>query len=213
MKNTLEGVLQANAYIRIFLLYCLKDQVVFCMSQKKVGKDKGKKPSIILYTGSGQGKTLAALGLALRALGHGYKVILAQFMKGRTFIGEYKIRGRLSPEFELHQFGREDFVNLEKPEPVDFELAKKGLAFAKEALNRKPYLLILDEINLAVAVGLIKIDEVLNLLENIPEETTVVLVGRRAPPEFIDRADLVTFMVEVKHPFGKGIEARKGIEY
>ncbi|MFB0544413.1 MAG: cob(I)yrinic acid a,c-diamide adenosyltransferase [Asgard group archaeon] len=183
------------------------------MGQKKDRKEEGKNGLVILYTGSGEGKTITSLGLALRAIGHGYKVIMIQFMKGRKFIGEYRIQECLGLEFEIHQFGREDFINLEKPEPVDFELAKKGLSFAKEALNRKPYLLILDEINLATAVGLIKVDEVLDLLDDIPEETTVVLTGRHAHPELIDRADLVTFMVEVKHPFHKGVEARKGIEY
>jgi len=168
---------------------------------------------IHLYTGEGEGKSVTAFGLALRAIGHGYQVIIIQFMKGRKDIGEYKIRDRLSPEYEIHQFGRKEFINLEKPNPADFELAEKGLAFAKEALKRKPRLLILDEVNLAVAVGLLKLEDVLDLLKEIPPSTTVILTGRRAPKELIEMADLVTEMREIKHPMKMGVPARKGIEY
>jgi len=172
-----------------------------------------KRGFIHLYTGEGEGKSVTAFGLALRAVGHGYKVIIVQFMKGRMDIGEYKIKDRLSPEYEIHQFGRKEFINLEKPDPVDFKLAEGGLAFAKESLKRKPRLLILDEINLAVAVGLLKLEDVLDLLREIPPSTTVVLTGRRAPRELMDKADLVTEMREIKHPMKKGVQARKGIEY
>ena len=168
---------------------------------------------IHLYTGDGEGKTLTAFGLALRAVGHGYKVIIIQFMKGRKDIGEYKIRERLQPEYEIHQFGREDFINLENPEPIDYELARKALEFAKEALKKKPRVLVLDEINLAAAIGLVKIEDVLELLKNIPEETVVVLTGRKAPKEFIEIADLVTEMKDIKHPHRYGVDARRGIEY
>lgn len=180
----------------------------------KVKHEERKRGGLIhLYTGDGEGKSITAFGLSLRALGHGYKVIIIQFMKGRKDIGEYKIRGRLGPKYEIYQFGREEFVNLEKPEPVDFELAQKGLVFAREALKRSPRLLILDEINLAVAIGLLKLEDVLKLLDNIPSYTTVVLTGRMAPRELIDRADLVTEMREIKHPMKRGVPARKGIEY
>jgi len=177
-------------------------------------KAKPKKRGYIhLYTGDGEGKTITAFGLALRAVGHGYKVIIIQFMKGRKDIGEYKIRERLQPEYEIHQFGREEFVDLKNPDPIDIELAQKGLEFAREALKKKPRLLILDEINLAVAVGLVKLEEVLELLDEVPEETVVVLTGRNAPKELIEKADLVTFMKDVKHPMKKGVPARRGIEY
>ncbi|MBI5253275.1 MAG: cob(I)yrinic acid a,c-diamide adenosyltransferase [Euryarchaeota archaeon] len=175
-----------------------------------MGKKRG---NIHLYTGEGEGKTITAFGLALRALGHGHKVIIIQFMKGRRDIGEYKVKRRLSPEYEIHQFGRKEFIDLKNPEPLDFELAKKGLEFAKKALKKKPDLLILDEINLAAAFKLIKLEEVLELLNNVPENTTVVLTGRRAPKELIERADLVTEMKEIKHPMKKGVLARRGIEY
>ena len=167
-----------------------------------------------LYTGSGEGKTTNAFGLALRAVGHGYKVVIVQFMKGRRNVGEYKAcLSRLSPECEIRQFGRKEFVDLKNPEPVDYELARRGLEFAKEALKRRPKLLVLDEINLATAIGLLKVEEVLKLLNNVPPSTVVVLTGRRAPKELIERADLVTEMREVKHPMHKGVPVRRGIEY
>lgn len=172
-----------------------------------------KRGFIHLYTGEGEGKTTNAFGLALRAVGHGYKVIIIQFMKGRKNIGEYKIKKRLSPEYEIYQFGRREFIDLYNPETIDIQRAEKALAFAKEALKKKPKLLILDEINLAVAFGLLKLKDVLELLNNIPRETTVVLTGRRAPKELIARADLVTEMFDRKHPMRKGVFARKGIEY
>jgi cob(I)alamin adenosyltransferase len=175
-----------------------------------MGEERG---NIHLYTGEGEGKTITAFGLALRALGHGHKVVIIQFMKGRKDIGEYGVKKRLSPEYEIHQFGRKEFIDLKNPEPVDFELARKGLEFAKKALKKKTDLLILDEINLAVAFKLIKLEEVLKFLNNVPKNTTVVLTGRRAPRELIERADLVTEMKEIKHPMKKGVPARKGIEY
>lgn len=182
-----------------------------CAENCHVGKNE--RGLIHLYTGDGEGKSITAFGLALRAVGHGYKVTIIQFMKGRKNIGEYKIKSRLSPEYEIHQFGRSEFIDLENPDPVDFRHARQGLAFANEALKKRPRLLILDEINLAVATGLLRLEDVLNLLEEIPAFTTVVLTGRRAPERLIERADLVTEMREIKHPMKNGIPARKGIEY
>jgi len=183
-------------------------------SSAKNNSDRRKERGLVhLYTGEGEGKSITAFGLALRAVGHGYKVIIVQFMKGRKDIGEYKIKERLNPEYEIHQFGRREFINLENPDPVDLKLAEEGLSFAKEALKRKPHLLVLDEINLAVSTGLLKLEDVLDLLEEIPPSTTVVLTGRRAPKELIAQADLVTEMREIKHPIKRGVPARKGIEY
>ena len=187
------------------------------MSVRRVpllNRDDGKRRGFIhLYMGEGEGKTLAAIGAAVRAIGHGYKVIIVQFMKGRKDIGEYKIRERLAPEYEIHQFGREVFIDLRKPDPIDYELAREGLKFAREALRRKPKLLILDEVSLAAAVGLVDVDDVLDLLREVPPSTVVILTGRRAPREFIEIADLVSEVREVKHPMRAGVKARKGIEY
>lgn len=166
---------------------------------------------IYLYTGTGGGKTTNALGLALRAIGHNQKVIIIQFLKGRKDIGEYKIKDRLAPNYEIHQFGTEELVDPKNLRPIDYELAKKGLEFARKVLNKEPNLLILDEINLAAAGGLIDVKDVLKLLENIPKKTTVVLTGRHAPKELIDRADFVNEIIDRKHP--KKIPTTKGIQY
>lgn len=176
-------------------------------------KEAKKRARIYLYTGEGEGKTTNALGLALRAVGHGHKAVIIQFMKGRKWIGEYKIMERLKPDYEIYQFGREEWVNLSNPSAEDKELAEKGLEFAGEIIKKKPNLLVLDEINLATAIGLLRIEDVLNFLDIVPEETTVVMTGRRVPKEFIERADLVSIIELVKHPYQKGIPAREGIEF
>lgn len=156
---------------------------------------------IFLYTGTGAGKTTNALGLALRCVGHGLKVIMIQFLKGRKDIGEYKIKDRLSPEYEIYQFGREEFIDLFHPTEEDRKLALEGIRFAEKILDKKPHLLILDELNLATAAGLVSTEEVINLLNKVPEETDVVLTGRFAPPELINRADIVILVTEVKSTF------------
>ena len=170
--------------------------------------------NIYLWTGNGWGKTTSALGVALRAAGQGHKVIIIQFMKGRKNTGEYMIRKRLKPEYEIYQFGRKEFVNLKKPSKKDKELAKKGLEFAKKIAKKKPKLLILDEINIATGIGLLEEDEVINFLNDIPKTTAVYLTGRYAPKKLIDRADYATEIKAIKHPpIKKGQPAKKGIDY
>jgi len=167
---------------------------------------------IYLYTGTGAGKTTSALGLALRAVGHGLKVVIIQFMKGRKNIGEYKVRRRLKPEYEIYQFGGRGFIKPGNQKREDVELAKKALKRAEELVRKKkPFLLILDEVNLAAAWGLLSVEEVLGFLERVPKQTNVVLTGRYAPKEFIEKADIVSEVVEVKYP--KEMVARKGIQY
>lgn len=170
---------------------------------------------IHVYTGDGQGKTTAALGLALRAIGHGYKVIIIQFMKKRPKTGEILIQKRLSPDLEIYQFGREIFVKKEQPEQEDIEFAKKGLDFAYKALeNQQPDILILDEINVAIDFNLLKVDDLLKFLDKVPRRgTEIVLTGRGAKKEIIKRADLVTEMKKIKHYYDTGLLAREGIEY
>jgi len=167
---------------------------------------------IFLYTGTGAGKTTNALGLALRCIGHGRKAIIIQFMKGRKDIGEYIIKDKLKPEYEIYQFGRPEWVDLRKPSEEDKRLAREALKFAEKiTLEKKPFLLVLDEINLAVAINLVSVEDVLPLLSKIPDETHVVLTGRYAPPELIDRADIVNLVVEVKYP--RKLINIKGINY
>ena len=156
---------------------------------------------IYLYTGTGGGKTTNALGLALRCVGHGLKVVIIQFMKWWKNIGEYKIKDKLAPYYEIYQFGREGWIGLGNLTEEDKRLAKKGLEFARKIIKEKrPHLLVLDEINLAVYCKLLDVKEVLKFLDEIPEETHVILTGRFASKELIERADIVNEVVEIKAP-------------
>lgn len=168
---------------------------------------------IYLFTGEGGGKTIAALGLALRSIGHKHKVVVIQFMKGRRDVGEYKAAKKLAPFLKVYQFGRKGFVNLKHPSKEDRSLAKQGFEFAKKAIKRRPKLLILDEINLAIAAGLLDLKEVLGFLKKVPKSMDVVLTGRRASKALYRIADGVSVVKKVKHVFDKGVSARKGIEY
>ena len=167
--------------------------------------------NIYLWTGKGAGKTTSALGAALRAVGHKKKVVIIQFMKGRKDIGEYIIRDKLKPYYEIHQFGREGFVNLKKPSEKDKKRAEKALEFAKKKLKDEPYLVILDEINLACAIGLLDTKEVIKLLNKVPKKINIYLIGRYAPKELIKKADFVNELREIKHP--RYWRAKEGIEY
>jgi len=171
-----------------------------------------EKGFIHVYTGSGKGKTTAALGLGLRAVGAGLKVHMIQFMKGRVY-SEIDALKNL-PNFTISQFGRDEFVNKEKPEKIDIDLAQKGLAFAKDLIKSGKYdMIILDEINVAVDYKLIKLEEVIDLIKAKPEKLELILTGRYAHQEIIKISDLVTEMLEIKHPFQKGINCRKGIDF
>lgn len=167
--------------------------------------------NIYLWTGNGWGKTTSALGVALRAIGHKKKVIIIQFMKGRKYIGEYKISKRLRPYYNIYQFGKKDFVNLKKPSLNDRILAGKGFDFIDKAIKQKPFLLILDEINLACAIKLLNTDKVIEKLKSIPKSITVYLTGRYAPKKLIKIADYVSEIKAVRHP--KKYKTRKGIDY
>ncbi|MGB5932338.1 MAG: cob(I)yrinic acid a,c-diamide adenosyltransferase [Anaerolineae bacterium] len=172
-----------------------------------------KRGLVQVYTGEGKGKTTAALGLAMRAAGHGLKVYIIQFMKGWPNYGELKTVGG-HPQITLRQFGRPEFVDPDKPEPLDREMAQEALREARRVLTSGSYdLVILDEVNVALKYGLIELRDVLALIEEKPKHLELVLTGRYAPPEVIERADLVTEMREVKHPYRIGIEGQEGIEY
>lgn len=170
-----------------------------------------KKALVYVWTGTGPGKTTSALGAALRQAGHGHKAVIIQFMKGRKYIGEYKIMKRLKPNYKIYQFGREGWVDIRNPDQIDRDLAHNGLEFAYQILKKKPQLLVLDEINLAVAVGLLSEDEVLKFLDSVPQQTVVYLTGRYAPPKIIWRADFVTEFVTLKQP--EKIVPRKGVDW
>jgi len=166
-----------------------------------------------VYTGNGKGKTSAAFGLALRGIGRGLKVYVIQFIKGGFDYGELYIVDKL-PNLTLKAFGRGRFVTEKPPEKEDTELGEKALALAEEVVKSEEYdIVILDEINVALNLKLIKIERVLELIRNKPKHVELILTGRYAPDEIIEAADLVTEMKEVKHPYNKGFQARKGIEY
>ncbi len=181
---------------------------------------------VYLYYGTGGGKTANALGLALRSVGHNKKVVIIQFFKWRSDIGEYLIKDRLAPYYEIYQFGREVWLGeedktaefagekftVECVKNHDKELAKRALDFARKIMQgKKPHLLVLDEIALAAYWKLIDVKDVLELLDNVPEETTVVMTGRLAPKELVDRADFVNVVQLVKMP--EEFKLTEGIQY
>ncbi|MDG6218025.1 MAG: cob(I)yrinic acid a,c-diamide adenosyltransferase [Candidatus Thermoplasmatota archaeon] len=167
---------------------------------------------IHIYTGTGKGKTTAALGLGLRASGAGYKVHMIQFMKGRRY-SEIDALEHQS-HFSVSQHGRDDFVNKENPEQIDIDMAQEGFKYAKKIINNNKYdMIILDEINVAVDFNLIKLDEILRTMDEKPAHLELIFTGRYAHPEVIRKADLVTEMLEIKHPYQKGIKSRKGIDF
>lgn len=166
---------------------------------------------IYLYTGEGAGKTTSALGLALRALGHGYKVIVIQYMKGRKDIGEYKFQ-KYNKNYKVYQFGSPKFIkDFKSPPEKDIKNAEKGLEFVRDAVKQKPKLLILDEINLAAAIGLLSIDKVIKAVRKVPNSIDIVMTGRYAPKKFIEMADYVNIVNLTKMP--KKMTAKKGIQY
>jgi len=169
-----------------------------------------KRGPIYLYTGEGGGKTTNALGLALRCLGHGYKVVIIQFLKWWKNTGEYKFRKK-HPNYQIYQFGRKGWAGLGNLDERDKELTRKGLEFAKKVLKEKPRLLVLDEINLALHCKLLDVNEVIEFLKTVPKETNVVLTGRHAPRELVQFADFVNEIIDVKHP--EEIPTVRGIQF
>ena len=168
---------------------------------------------IQVYTGNGKGKTTAALGLAFRAAGREMMVCMIQFMKGGGPYGEHLAALHLAPYLNIICTGREGRVNRENPAGEDVRLAGEALRLAREALFGGEYdMVILDEINGAIACGLISVDEVVSLLESKPPDVELGLTGRNAHERIIAAADLVTEMREVKHYFKAGVRARTGIE-
>ena len=175
----------------------------------------------IVYTGDGKGKTSAALGAAMRALGHGGRVLVIQFLKGDwpVVYGELELAKKLHPQFEVLQLGR-GFVKImgdRKPFSEHVEAAKAALALAKERMFSGRYdMIILDEINCALGCldfRLIELKDILELIRTKPPEMHLILTGRNAPPAVIEAADLVTEMREIKHPMKKGIPAQQGVDY
>ena len=189
------------------------------MAAETVTKKTGKNDDglIIVYTGGGKGKTTAALGMALRALGHGMRVCMVQFIKGSWTYGEMSSSRLLEPDFEMTAAGR-GFVGImddKSPRDDHEKIAKEAVRLASDKIESGKYdVVILDEINYAIDLGLVQAADILDVItKNRPLHVTVVLTGNRARDEIMDAADLVTEMREVKHPFKKGIRAKKGIDF
>ncbi len=173
---------------------------------------------IQVYTGNGKGKTTASLGLAMRALGRCWKVLIIMFMKGGDDYGELNSFRNLSPEIAKNltiiQAGPDRIVYQDNKTETDTNLVKEGWELAKRVIKNDEYnLVILDEANIAIDMGIIDLKEMLDVLKNKPEEMEIVLTGRNARQEIIDIAHLVSEIKPVKHYWDTGIAARKGIEY
>jgi len=175
-----------------------------------------QKGLVIVYTGGGKGKTSAALGLVLRAVGYNHKVCMIQFVKGTWHYGELDSAKRLAPEFELITAGK-GFVGIlddKSPREDHVKAANDTLMISREKiLSGKYNVVILDEINYAVQLELLKLDDVIDLIKSKPAELDLVLTGNHATKEVIELADLVTEMKEIKHPFKSGLKAKKGIDF
>ena len=177
---------------------------------------KSKNGLTIVYTGKGKGKTTAALGIALRATGYKKRICMIQFIKGSWHYGEMDSSKRLEPEFEMVAIGK-GFVGIiddKSPKEDHQEIAKEAIRISNEKIQSGKYdIVILDEINYAVNLNLISLDDVLDLIKSKPENVDLVLTGNYAKEEVIEAADLVTEMKEIKHPFQKGIKAKEGIDF
>jgi cob(I)alamin adenosyltransferase len=167
----------------------------------------------MVFTGEGKGKTTAALGTVVRALGQGFKVYICFFMKGEYPYGERNILSKLQG-VTIASYGHDDFVFPKNVKEEQVVQAVQALKASRDALMSGKYdLVVLDEILVAAAFKLISVDEVVQLIKDKPKKVELILTGRLADPQIVAIADLVTEMVKIKHPFDKGIQARKGIEY
>ncbi len=170
----------------------------------------------IVYTGKGKGKTTAALGIVLRATGYKKKTCMIQFIKGSWHYGEMTSADRLKPEFEMIAAGK-GFVGIiddQSPREDHQKIAREAVRISNEKIQSGKYdIVILDEINYAVNLGLISVDDVIHMINSKPKDLDLVLTGNYARDEIIEIADLVTEMREIKHPFRKGVKARKGIDF
>jgi cob(I)alamin adenosyltransferase len=166
-----------------------------------------------VYTGNGKGKTTASLGLALRAYGANLRIFIGQFVKGQSY-SEIKAITRCLNNITVKQYGRKCFIKSSQPEKQDIELARNGLREVSGIVKSGNYdLVILDEANVAVSLKLFSVEDLLKVINDKPDSVEIIITGRNADPQLIERADLVTEMRSIKHYYDRGIKARKGIEY
>lgn len=184
------------------------------IQEKRLAKMKGEKGLIIVHTGDGKGKTTAAIGMVIRSLGHGYKVAIIQFIKGAWEPAEKKVLQQWQGQLEFYAMG-EGFTWETQDRERDIICANRAWEKAKSFIFNPDYrLILLDEINVALKLGYLNLEDVIITLKNKPANTHIILTGRGAKPELIEVADLVTEMKLIKHPFREqGIKAQPGIEY
>ena len=192
--------------------------MVNCNNNNLINPNWAQHGYIQVYTGNGKGKTTASLGLAMRALGRCWKVLIIMFTKGGDDYGELNSLRELSPEISANltivQAGLDRIIYKNNQTTQDNEEIKKGWEIAKKAIQNNDYqLIILDEANIAIDMGILNVDEVVDVLQNKPEEMEIVLTGRNAHKKIIEIAHLVSEIQPVKHYWDTGISARKGIEY
>ena len=167
---------------------------------------------IQVYTGGGKGKTTAALGQALRVAGRDMKVLVIQFMKKWDYGELHSVK--LIPNITLKTYGTKEFVYKGKAKKIDYEEAEKAFSFGIEEMKKGNYdMVIFDELNMALYYELLNLDEVVKKIKEKPQNVEIIITGREAPQAIIEMADLVTEMREIKHPYQKGVEARRGIEF
>ncbi len=171
---------------------------------------------VIVYTGNGKGKTTASLGVALRAIGHGLRVCMVQFIKGEWHYGELNSIKKLEPDFELIVAGK-GFIGIIDDDHAFEEhvrAAKTALDIVEQKISLDTFdIIILDEINYALHLGVLQLADVMKILQNRPKHLSLILTGNHACEEIITLADLVTEMKEIKHPYKKGIKAKRGIDF
>ena len=174
-----------------------------------------RKGLTMVFTGTGKGKTSAAMGMALRGVGHGLKTLMIQFIKGSWRYGELEGAKRLDPYFKIVPMGK-GFIRFDRtgPDPEDVKAVREAWGFFRERMASGEFqMIILDEVNYVVDYGLLPVDDLIAAIKDKPESLHLVLTGRNAHPRVIEMADLVTEMQEIKHPFQKGIKAQKGVEF
>ena len=176
-------------------------------------KPTQKKGLILVHTGEGKGKTTAALGLAFRALGYGFKILIVQFIKGGWHYGELESAKRFEGLLEIKPMGEGFTWNTKDPERDRLKAHEAWEYGRQAALSGRYQMVIFDEINYVMKYEYLPVEEVTKFLVEKPEDLHIVLTGRDVPPEIVDLADLVTEMRDIKHPYRKGIKAQKGIEF
>lgn len=179
---------------------------------ENITRKRLKQGLVQVYFGRGKGKTTAALGQGFRATGHGFKVYMIQFMKGNTRYGEIDAI-KANPHFEVKQFGTEELIEI--PREIDYEEGKKAIEYAEKIIKSDEYdIVILDEVGVAIQMGIVEVEDVLKLIDSKPEKVEIILTGgQKMHPKIKEKVDLLTEMRMIKHYYAKGINARFGIEY